>query len=368
MFFLAPANNYKPLKKSKMKKKEANQTVQLNVADCYPHPDNPHEVRVDEVKRLASSIEADGLKNPIKVVKDADGKYRILVGHTRHSAYVMLGWETIFAEVVEFETWEDEIKEMLISNMYREKSHQEKAIEMMHWKRIWAKSPGTRSDLIEEEGTERLSTRQKLAKFYGVSEATIGKYEYILENGKEYFVWTESHGLSLEAVYQLVRFKIENGIAITDDTQLMTKVIDETDSKFFSLIDDGTLTIDEAFQKCARLLGKKMKPSARPESDVITPILSDLEQEEQPDEISAASSEELSESDPGEDVKPDDELEQITDESNEGSEHIMNDAEIGNIADGPVNAAPPINLSEVEPPEAYFCDHEDCPFFGKRIK
>jgi len=282
-------------------KKTYNNTsvIWVDINKCFPHPENPHSVLDSEVIKIQATLKADGLQNPIEVVADGNGDYRIVAGHTRHGACCREGWQEIPVLVLNLESPEAELQHMLLSNFYHNKAALEFAIEMSYWKRIWAKQQGARTDLSNENGSESKSTRAKLADLYDVSEATVGKYEHILNNGRQYFSLVDQGKISLEGAYQLVKFIDDTNLSPNDETELMTRVIDQTDKNFFELIEKGELDLPTAFAKCVRLLGKKMKPQARRESKE--------------------------------------------------------------------SGGPPINPSEVDQKEPFFCNHEDCPCFGKKV-
>lgn len=250
-----------------MKKEYSNKEVQwVQVTKCKQHPDNPHVVSEPDVKKIQATLAIDGLQNPIEVVIRDTGEFEPVAGNTRLAAVVAEGWDEIPAIIKKFDNREAELRYMILSNFSHDKASLEVAVEMALWKRIWAKPQGTRTDLIEGEDSENGSTRERLATMYNVSEATVGKYEYILSKGKQYFQLIDDGKISLEGAYQLARFVNDAGIAASDETELMTRVVDQTDKNFFEQIEKGEMDLPTAFSKCVRLLGKKMKPAARKES------------------------------------------------------------------------------------------------------
>lgn len=79
--------------------------IRLDLID--ENPDNNSIFNMDDIERLAKTIEQDGFSGAIEVFLKEDGRYEISAGHRRYRAVKMLGWETIPAIV---SSSEDEIK------------------------------------------------------------------------------------------------------------------------------------------------------------------------------------------------------------------------------------------------------------------
>lgn len=75
-----------------------------------------------DVRSLAASIEAVGLLNPLTVIAEPEGFYRLVAGHRRLAALKSLGSETVPAYVADFvsESREDVLAAQLVENLQRE--------------------------------------------------------------------------------------------------------------------------------------------------------------------------------------------------------------------------------------------------------
>lgn len=77
---------------------------------------NEHD---DEITELASSIEKQGLINPILVQKRDDGKYEVIAGHRRYEAVKRLGLPHIECNVFEDLSEKDVLLTQLAENVQR---------------------------------------------------------------------------------------------------------------------------------------------------------------------------------------------------------------------------------------------------------
>lgn len=77
---------------------------------------NEHD---DEITELASSIEKQGLINPILVQKRNDGKYEVIAGHRRYEAVKRLGLPHIECNVFEDLSEKDILLTQLAENVQR---------------------------------------------------------------------------------------------------------------------------------------------------------------------------------------------------------------------------------------------------------
>lgn len=92
------------------------QVVEIDLLRITPNPDQPRKrFNADELRSLAASIEAHGLKQPILVMKGKGGDYLLVAGERRFRAHQILQRSTIFAIITEGNA--DEIA--LIENLQR---------------------------------------------------------------------------------------------------------------------------------------------------------------------------------------------------------------------------------------------------------
>ena len=101
------------------KEKIVNKVCLIPVEDIHPNPDQPRRVfREEELRSLSESIEANGLLQPISLMREEDGSYRIIAGERRYRACRMLGMNTVPAIVCTV-TDEDAAALALIENIQR---------------------------------------------------------------------------------------------------------------------------------------------------------------------------------------------------------------------------------------------------------
>lgn len=92
---------------------------EVELASIEPNPDQPRtNFRQEEIEELASSIEKDGLLQPILVRSMANGKYQIIAGERRWQACRSLGLKTVPIRIKEAD--DDKALELaLIENIQR---------------------------------------------------------------------------------------------------------------------------------------------------------------------------------------------------------------------------------------------------------
>src|SRR3954469_9778075 len=96
---------------------------EMLLSNIIPDPTQPRkEFEQDAIDRLAQSIKAKGLLQPLRVRWDASiGKHIILVGERRYRAAIAAGLEAVPCIFVEDQLTEAEIlEEQLIENLLRE--------------------------------------------------------------------------------------------------------------------------------------------------------------------------------------------------------------------------------------------------------
>ena len=101
------------------KEKIVNKVCLIPVEDIHPNPDQPRRLfREEELRALSESIEANGLLQPITLMKEEDGSYRIIAGERRYRACKMLGMNAV-PSIICTVTDEDAAALALIENIQR---------------------------------------------------------------------------------------------------------------------------------------------------------------------------------------------------------------------------------------------------------
>lgn len=130
-------------------------TRELKVADLKPHPKNEEIYGVNEdVSDLVEKIKKSGRVHTMTI----NSKGVVLAGHRRLKACIELGIETVNAEIVDFETQEEEIEFIVLDNHQREKTVEQKAKEARTLKEVESKLAE-----IRRRSTQNNKAAKKLA-------------------------------------------------------------------------------------------------------------------------------------------------------------------------------------------------------------
>lgn len=107
--------------------------MEMKVADLKPHPKNEEIYGANEdISDLVAKIKKSGRVHTMTV--NSNGV--VLAGHRRLKACIELGIETVKAEIVDFETPEEEIEFIINDNSTREKTTEQRSREAKELKRV----------------------------------------------------------------------------------------------------------------------------------------------------------------------------------------------------------------------------------------
>ena len=108
-------------------------TMEMKVADLKPHPKNEEIYGVNEdILDLVEKIKKSGRVHTMTV----NSKGVVLAGHRRLKACIELGIETVKAEIIDFDTPEEEIEFIIDDNSTREKTIEQRSREAKELKRV----------------------------------------------------------------------------------------------------------------------------------------------------------------------------------------------------------------------------------------
>lgn len=148
--------------------------VKMKVADLKPHPKNEEIYGVNEdISDLVEKIRKSGRVHTMTV----NSKGIVLAGHRRLKACIELGIETVNVEITDFDTPEEEIEFIVLDNLQREKTVEQKAKEARALKEVESelakKRQGDRNDIVPNsaqsiEGKDYGKARDKVAKNVGL--------------------------------------------------------------------------------------------------------------------------------------------------------------------------------------------------------
>lgn len=108
----------------------------MKVADLKPHPKNEEIYGAHEdISDLVKKIKKSGRVHTMTV----NSKGVVLAGHRRLKACIELGIETVKAEIIDFDTPEEEVEFIVLDNHQREKTVEQKAKEAKALKEVESK-------------------------------------------------------------------------------------------------------------------------------------------------------------------------------------------------------------------------------------
>lgn len=138
----------------------------IGITEISPHPKNVEIYGEDDIQELAEKIKHSGYVKPLyiahsdRVEKD---KYIIISGHRRYRACLSLGYKQIPVVVKEFENEQEELEILLLENMYRDKTTEQKVNEAKIWEVIEKEKAEKRrlSNLKQSTESDNRPTRKK---------------------------------------------------------------------------------------------------------------------------------------------------------------------------------------------------------------
>lgn len=157
---------------------------------------------------MVESIKAKGVISPIIVRPIGDNKYEILAGHNRVNAAKEAGLQSIPA-IVYKDLTDDEAKLIVTDSNFNQQSlldmtHSERAAAFSMYYEAMKKTPGYRSDLLDENESptcsklgNRSRTIDKLGKQVGLSKNTIFRYVRISKLAVELQTRLDNKDISL---------------------------------------------------------------------------------------------------------------------------------------------------------------------------
>ena len=161
--------------------------VRLPLADLYPFPDHPFQVRDDEeMRETIQSVKEYGVIVPAIVRPREEGGYEIVAGHRRKYACEQAGLDTMPVLIRNLDRDAATII-MVDSNLQRENilpSERAKAYKM---KLEAIKRQGARNDLTSPKISAKLRSDDEIGQQMGVSGDTVRNY-ISLTNGSLYML------------------------------------------------------------------------------------------------------------------------------------------------------------------------------------
>ena len=190
--------------------------MKFSVTDLKHHPSNQEIYELSGIQDLMDSIEQVGLLQPLII----NSRNEVVSGNRRLLAIQQLGWEEVDVEQVVTDP-DEELLRLVHYNKHRVKTCREILNESKILIDHYSKGQGYRSDLTSVQ-MNRGSSRDQVASELGMPSSTIGKLLFIEKN----------------------------------------------DPDFIGLIDEGSLTINQAYTQVRRVKNEKDTIFAKPNKDV----------------------------------------------------------------------------------------------------
>lgn len=219
----------KTIKKSNMKG-NALATANIRLSDIDENPDNKLVFNMEDIDKLAKTIEKDGFYGAIEVYDKGDGRYEISAGHRRFNAVKQLGWETIPATITSMPNDMERRLKLVKSNI----NHRN--MKPLDWAKAIAYTRETyyMKD-AEEAGIEyippekrtsgyhakKIDVMQLLMDDFNISKAQIQKYLALLSYPEELQQLIRDEKISMTALIPVNGESYENKIEIAKELSNM---------------------------------------------------------------------------------------------------------------------------------------------------
>ena len=178
--------------------------MKIPLSQVQPHPLNETIYDLSNIDDLVVSVGEVGLLTTVVV----NQQYQLISGHRRIEAVRRLGWDEVDVEVIETAS-EDEEKSLLVHfNKQRVKTSREIINEAETLRPLYAVGQGKRSDLTSVPRNK--SGRDALAEAVGVSSSQLGKLLFIQKENPDFINAIDEGKLTVRQAYtHLSRLKNE---------------------------------------------------------------------------------------------------------------------------------------------------------------
>lgn len=197
--------------------------VRLPLADLYPFPDHPFQVRDDEeMRETIQSVKEYGVIVPAIVRPREEGGYEIVAGHRRKYACEQAGLDTMPVLIRNLDRDAATII-MVDSNLQRENilpSERAKAYKM---KLEAIKRQGARNDLTSPKISAKLRSDDEIGQQMGVSGDTVRNYISLTNLVPELMQMVDEKKIALSPAYQIAALKPEEQQMLAVGRAMMAK-------------------------------------------------------------------------------------------------------------------------------------------------
>ena len=179
--------------------------MKIPLSQVQPHRLNETIYDLSNIDDLVVSIGEVGLLTPVVV----NQQYQLISGHRRIEAVRRLGWDEVDVEVIETAS-EDEEKSLLVHfNKQRVKTSREIINEAETLRPLYEVGQGKRSDLTSVH-PNKSSGRDALAEAVGIASSRLGKLLFIQRENPDFITAIDEGKLTVNQAYtHLSRLKNE---------------------------------------------------------------------------------------------------------------------------------------------------------------
>jgi site-specific DNA-methyltransferase (adenine-specific) len=203
--------------------------MKVKVSTLSHHPSNREIYQLSGLQDLIDSIEEVGLLQPLVI----NSRNEVISGNRRLRAIQQLGWETVEVDQVTTDR-KEELLRLVHYNKHRIKTCREILNESKVLLDHYGKGQGHRSDLTSVH-VNKGSSRDQVASELGLPSSTIGKLLFIEKNDSEFIDLIDEGSLTINQAYtQVRRVKNEKDTIFNEkDTIFSTPSPNQTQSDQF---------------------------------------------------------------------------------------------------------------------------------------
>jgi len=218
----------------------------ISIKKLSQHPLNREIYRLSDIDDLAANIDQVGLLEPLVI----NQKFQVLSGNRRLEAIKQLGWKTVDVVKRNHLSKDEEILHIISFNKQRIKTASELLAEIKYLEKIYGKGRGRRTDLLEKStsgkrttSTRRKSSRDEIADEIGISSSYISRLLYIEKVMPELIPLIDEGKITINQAYQEAKRKeiYENSIP----TRKRSKSIPKDDDDIFQIYHKSSESMDE---------------------------------------------------------------------------------------------------------------------------
>lgn len=213
------------------------ESFKVDISIISPHPKNTEIYGEDDVKELAEKIKSSGYIKPLYVNQD----HVIISGHRRYKACLSLGIKNIPVVVKKFESEQEELEILLLENMYRDKTIEQKVNEAREWEAIEREKARKRQS--ELNGRALLRDNCPQAKIQNVGESNYLEKEDETERGRTRDIVAKRVGLGSGKTLERAKPVVDKISQLreegdTENAEFLSKALDKSISGAKKLVEE----------------------------------------------------------------------------------------------------------------------------------